>query len=65
MTDEEMDYHAKGYDAGCQDVYELILNWYSEYDFSGYTLDDSQRLVIERLMHHLDTKIYYERKENI
>ena len=61
MTDEEMDYHAKGYDAGCQDVYELILEWYAECDF----LTDSQRLVIERLMHHLDTKIYYERKENI
>lgn len=61
MTDEEMDYHAKGYDAGCQDVYELTLEWYSECDF----LTDSQRLVIERLMHHLDTKIYYERKENI
>ena len=61
MTDEEMDYHAKGYEAGSQDVYEAILEWYSECDF----LTDSQRLVIERLMHHLDKKIYYERKESI
>ena len=61
MTDEEMDYHAKGYEAGSHDVYEAIIDWYSECDF----LTDSQRLVIERLMNHLDKKIYYERKESI
>ena len=65
MTDEEMDYHAKGYEAGSQDVYEAILNWYGDYDFSGDTLTDSQKLVVERLMHHLEKKIYYERKESI
>lgn len=65
MTDEEMDYHAKGYEAGSRDVYEAILDWYSQYDFSGESLTNSQKIAIERLMHYLDKKIYYERKESI
>lgn len=65
MNDNEIDWHAKGYEAGSEDVYEAILEWYSQYDFSGDTLNDSQKLVVERLMHYLEKKIYYERKEKI
>ena len=65
MTDEEMDYHEKGYQAGMEDTFEAILEWYSQYDFSGDTLTNSQKIVIERLMHFLEKKIYYERKERI
>ncbi len=61
IDEEEPNDHAKGYQSGMEDLYELMQLWVAELN-SVNKLTDSQLLIIEKIMNLAEKVVYYEFK---
>lgn len=61
MSEEELNDHAKGYQSGMEDLYELMRLWVEELN-SVNKLTNSQLLIVEKIMNSAERVVYYEFK---